>query len=126
MKISLEFRVLLDLGVKLMYEPWGWKNEWYADIVRVDEADDGVIGLTDLYVDVVIEGDGPTYRVIDLEDLAEAVVSESINDEDVAAALGPLQRFVDEHLHRKMDFPPESIRPTLTAVQAVGFGLTHR
>ncbi len=25
--------ILLDYGVKLMYEPWGWVNEWYADIV---------------------------------------------------------------------------------------------
>ena len=103
--------VLLDDGVKLMYEPWGWENEWYADIIRVDQVGDDVIELTDLYVDVVIEGNGPTYRVLDLDDMADAAASGDISREDLAGALRSLQRFVDGHLHRGRDFPPRCIRP---------------
>ncbi len=102
--------VLLDQGVKLMYEPWGWQNEWYADIIRVDPVGDGVIELSDLYVDLVIEGDGPTYRVIDLDDLADAVASGAISREDMDEALRRLQQFVDDHLHRGKDFPPRCMR----------------
>ena len=103
--------VLLDHGVKLMYEPWGWENQWYADIVRVDRVGDDVIELTDLYVDVVIEGCGPTYRVIDLDDVADAVASGAVGREDLAGALRCLQRFLDDHLHHGKDFPPRCIRP---------------
>ena len=102
--------VLLDQGVKLMYEPWGWKDEWYADIIRIDQAGDDIIDLSDLYVDIVIEGDGPTYRIIDLDDLAGAVASGAIGREDLDGALRRLQQFVDEHLHRGKDFPPQCIR----------------
>jgi len=105
--------VMLDRGVKLMYEPWGWRNEWYADIIRVDQVGDDVIELTDLCVDVVIEGDGPTYRVIDLDDVADAVASGAISREGMATALRHLQRFLDDHVHRRKDFPPTCIRPYL-------------
>ena len=102
--------ILMDLGVKLMFEPWGWKNEWYADIVRIDQVEDGIVQLTDLYLDIVIEGEGPTYRVIDLDDMADAVTSRDISRAETADALRRLQRFVDGHLHRGKDFPPACIQ----------------
>ena len=103
--------VLLDRGVKLMYEPWGWKGEWYADIVLVERIGHDIVQLTDLYVDVVVEGNGPTYRVIDLDDLANAVARGAIGRDELATALRQLGGFVDGYLHRGKDFPPRCIRP---------------
>lgn len=103
--------VLLKQGVKLMYEPWGWRKEWYADIVQVEHIGDDTIKLVDLYVDVIVEGDGPTYRVIDLDDLASAVATGAIEPDHLATALRQLHGFVDGYLHRGRDFPPRCIRP---------------
>ncbi|MEW6750643.1 MAG: DUF402 domain-containing protein, partial [Candidatus Latescibacterota bacterium] len=117
--------VLLDRGVKLMHEPWGWTKEWYADIVRVDRAADGAVELTDLCIDVIIEGYGPAYRVIDLDDLADAASSGALSPSDLDLALRHLQRFLDECLHRGRDFPPACIRSYLAphpAPRCVGVG----
>ncbi|MEW6752487.1 MAG: hypothetical protein AB1505_16095 [Candidatus Latescibacterota bacterium] len=105
--------VLLDWGVKLMHEPWDWTDEWYADIVRVERIGDDVIELTDLCVDVAIEGNGPTYRLLDLDDLAQGVSSGAFSREDAALALGSLPRFLDGCLHRGREFPPACLRPYL-------------
>ncbi|MBT3273984.1 MAG: DUF402 domain-containing protein [Spirochaetales bacterium] len=103
--------VLLGKGVKLMYEPWGWEHEWYADIISIDQIQDDIIELRDLLVDIIIEGDGPTYRVIDLDDLADAVENGSISPNDHGDCLRKLQRFLDKHLHAGKDFPPKIIEP---------------
>lgn len=102
--------LLLDESVKLMHEPWGWQNRWYADLVRIERINDAVITVTDLCLDVIIEGTGPTYRVIDLEDFADALVTGRIQADGLRDPLYKLQRFLDNHLHGGKDFPPSSIR----------------
>jgi predicted RNA-binding protein associated with RNAse of E/G family len=67
--------------------------------------------LEDLIVDVIVEDDGPTYRIIDLEELADAMVSGAVSVESLHAPLRELQRFLDAHLHGGKDFPPAVIRP---------------
>jgi predicted RNA-binding protein associated with RNAse of E/G family len=114
---SVRHFVLLDQDVKLMYEPWGWENEWYADIVRIERSGDGAICLTDIYIDIVIEGNGPTYRIVDLEDLAEAVTTGGVSRWELAQALRRAQTFLDDHLHRGKDFPPQCIRPYIVHVE---------
>ena len=109
--VPIRHYVLLQEGVKLMYEPWGWRDEWYADIVRVESVRPDRIRLVDLYVDVIVEAEGPAYRVIDLDDLANAAATGVMRPDEVATTLRQLQRFVDGHLHRGRDFPPQSIRP---------------
>jgi hypothetical protein len=32
---------LLDEGMQLVYEPFGWTGEWYADVVRIEARRDG-------------------------------------------------------------------------------------
>lgn len=109
--------VLLEESVKLMYEPWGWINEWYVDIVRLEHVRPEVLRLHDLYVDIVIEGSGPTYRLIDLDDVATALENGEINDNDAAEALATAQRFLDRHIHRRRDFPPMCIKQWMTDEQ---------
>ncbi len=103
--------VLLDESVKLVYEPWGWQKRWYIDLVHITTASDTIVELTDLYVDIIVEGDGPTYRVIDLEEFVDALASGNIRVEELRDPLHRLQAFLDNHIHGGKDFPPACIGP---------------
>jgi len=73
---------LLDEGVQLIYEPFGWIDEWYVDVVCIQaRRDDGqlVYHVTDEYADIIVEGMGPAYRMIDLDQLADAMSAASID-----------------------------------------------
>jgi hypothetical protein len=109
---------LLDQGVQLVYEPYGWTDEWYVDIVSIRCTQH--VGLpryaiTDSYVDLVVEAMGPTYRILDLDELAQALRSGRIEPAAAADALSRAQRFVDAYLHRRAPFPPPQIRPFFNA-----------
>ena len=104
---------LLDEGVQLIYEPFGWIDEWYVDVVCIQaRRDDGQLTyhVTDEYADIIVEGMGPAYRMIDLDQLADAMSAASIDTARAAEALRCAQRFVDRYLHRGGPFPPPQIR----------------
>jgi predicted RNA-binding protein associated with RNAse of E/G family len=102
--------ILLDENIKLMYEPWGWKNEWYADLIDIEYINSSEIRIKDLFIDIIIEGNGPTYRMIDLEDVIKALKNKEIAIEELESPFKKLQRFLDHHLHKGKDFPPSVIR----------------
>jgi predicted RNA-binding protein associated with RNAse of E/G family len=102
--------ILLDESVKLVHEPWGWQNRWYVDLVQITTVDDTTVQLADLYVDIIVEGNGPTYRVIDLEEFIDALASGDIGVEELRDPLHRLQAFLDCHIHAGRDFPPACIR----------------
>lgn len=109
---------LLDLGVQLVYEPFGWTDEWYVDVVFVDQEardDSFAYRIADAYVDLVIEGMGPTYRMLDLDELGAALLAGQVDASGAADALTRAQRFVDTYLHRGAPFPPPQIRPFFAA-----------
>lgn len=108
---------LLDEAVQLVYEPYGWHNEWYVDIVDIAEEGD-VVTITDRYVDVIVEGMGPTYRMLDLEEAGDALLGGRLTAAELAGALGACQRFLDRYLHRGAPFPPPAIRPLFAADHA--------
>jgi predicted RNA-binding protein associated with RNAse of E/G family len=101
--------VLMNEGIKLMYEPWGWKDEWYADLIHIGKYNEDTIELKYMYIDVVIEGNGPTYRIIDLEEYADAVNQGIISLKDLRKQFIQLQLFLDNYLHRGKEFPPKVI-----------------
>jgi hypothetical protein len=109
---------LVDEGVQLVYEPFGWSDEWYVDIVRFETRAAGArpgYRVIDEYVDVVVEGSGPTYRMIDLDELADALTAGETTADRAAEALRCAQRFVDRYLHRGAPFPPVQIREFFSA-----------
>ena len=108
--------ILLEYGIKLMYEPWGWESEWYADIVRTAFPDEDTIVVIDQLVDIICEGNGPTYRVIDSDDLAARIEVDDIANQKTGEILRKLQWFLDDHLHREKDFPPTAIVPYMNDV----------
>ena len=103
--------ILLHEAAKLMYEPWGWKERWYIDVVQIEWLDADMLKLDDLYLDIIVEGNGPTYRLIDIEELADALLNRQVSIEVLHAPLHGLQRFLDNHLHGGKDFPPAAIQP---------------
>jgi predicted RNA-binding protein associated with RNAse of E/G family len=105
--------ILLNESVKLMFEPWGWVNQWYVDLVSIRWIAADTLELADLYIDVIVEGSGPVYRLIDLEEFADALRDGKISAEDMNTPLHALQRFLDDHLHGGKDFPPAAIRPMM-------------
>jgi predicted RNA-binding protein associated with RNAse of E/G family len=106
--------IMLDENIKLMYEPWGWKEEWYADLINIEYVNNLEIKITDLYIDIIIEGNGPTYRMIDFEDVVKALVRNEIQAEQLEKPFKKLQEFLDSHLHKGKDFPPTAIRPFIS------------
>jgi hypothetical protein len=100
-----------------MYEPWrlkgsGWRNHWYIDLIRINWLSDSSIEVVDLYVDIWVKGIGPTYEMLDLHELADALAVGKVGVEELKEPLCCLQKFLDNHLNfGAKDFPPQCIRP---------------
>lgn len=81
---------LLEEDVQLVYEPFGWQGEWYVDLVSFERTErDGLPLFTvrDQYLDVVVEGMGPTYRLLDLDEAATALLSGELEPSVLARAM---------------------------------------
>ncbi len=103
--------ILLEEAAKLMYQPWGWKNQWYIDMVDLRWVDENTLELEDLFLDVIVENNGPTYRAIDLDELADALANHQVSIAMISGALHRFQTFLDNHLHGGKDFPPAVFQP---------------
>ena len=101
--------LLINEGFKLMYEPWGWKNEWYVDLVKINWHNENTVEFIDQYIDIIIEGNGPTYRIIDFEDYANAIINKKITVDEIKHQFIQIQNFLDGYLHRGKIFPPKII-----------------
>lgn len=76
----------------------------------------------DLYVDLVVPPTALRYEVLDLHELADALISGAIAASTAATALRDTQRFIDRHLRDLdtdelsgwRDFPPAAIADLAT------------
>lgn len=105
---------LLGEDVQLVYEPFGWRDEWYVDLVSVSENDSGGTAcytVSDELVDIVVEGTGPAYRIIDLDKIGGALAGGQVTGARAGRTLASAQRFLDRYLHRGARFPPPQIAP---------------
>ena len=122
---------MLDVGVSFSDPCWATRRDddgtvfendsdglvaWYVDLVKVDVAGNRY-AFGDLYIDVMIPMDGRHYRILDLDEYADAMAAEMVSSDDAIDGLRRWQRFLDRHLHVGLwpsagwsDFPPESIR----------------
>lgn len=91
---------LLDVGVQLLYEPWHWKNRWYADLVSINqEEESGIYEIRDMEIDIIFEAQAPLYRVIDLEKFGQRVASGDFTLEEAVDVLRRTQTFLDRYVH---------------------------
>ena len=132
--------VLLDLGISMSKNTWRcWVNRsgvseipareertWYVDLISVEE-DGRRLVFRDLFVDVIVPADGRHPRILDLDELADAVRDGLISWEVAADGLRRWQRFLDQHLHTGRwpgdslnDFPPSALRPMLEMPSPLG------
>jgi len=124
--------VLLDLGVSFANSCWArhtkadgtvvdrggeGSDTWYVDLVTV-ERNGNRFAFRDLYIDLMVPMDGRHYRLLDLDEFADAIDSGVLSTKLASEALRRWQRFLDRHLHAERapsntwnDFPPASIRP---------------
>ena len=66
---------------------------WYCDILRIS-SDNGSFTFTDLLADVIIYPDS-TYKVVDLDELSDAVIKNLISLSDSANALRTLNNLLN-------------------------------
>lgn len=109
---------LLEEDVQLVYEPFGWQGEWYIDLVSFERSEWKGLPLftvRDQYLDVVVEDMGPTYRLIDLDEAAAALLSGELGADGLARVMVKAQQFTDRYLHRGAVFPPPALRGLFSA-----------
>jgi hypothetical protein len=123
--------VLLDVGVSFANPCWvretradgsvveadpNGRDSWYVDLISVDAQGRHYI-FRDLYIDVMVPTDGRHYRMLDLDEYADAMADRTLSLHDAVDGLRRWQRFLDRYLHTSRwppaiwsDFPPASIR----------------
>ena len=122
--------VLLDVGVSFANPCWvrqtkpdgsvvevdpRGRDSWYVDLVKVEVQCDRYI-FRDLYIDVIVPTDGRHYRMLDLDEYADAMSDGTLPLDDAIDGLRRWQHFLDRYLHTDRwpvgawsDFPPQSI-----------------
>lgn len=101
--------LLIDLGVKLTIPPsWIQRGDpiWYVDLTIVNREQD-LYRIVDLDIDVFVPVDGRPYRMLDLDEFADALDGGEFTPAEVTDGLRRWQRFLDAHLHL---FGPEDVR----------------
>jgi hypothetical protein len=111
--------VLLDTGFQInqpVIFPEHQRDWWYCDLVRVvDEGD--VVRVDDHWIDVIVGPPDHPYRVLDLDEYADAIAAGDIDLGTGIDGLRRTQTFLDRHLNRRHDirrdvwpdFPPRAI-----------------
>jgi hypothetical protein len=111
--------VLLDVGFQInqpaSFPPQqrGW---WYCDLVRVVDEEE-TVHVYDDWIDVIVGPPDHPYRVLDIDEYAEAMAGGLIGAIEGVDGLRRTQRFLDRHLNRRHDtrrdswpdFPPAAI-----------------
>jgi predicted RNA-binding protein associated with RNAse of E/G family len=110
--------VLLDDGFQInqpvIFPPaqQGW---WYCDLVRVTDAGHEVV-VEDLWIDVIVGPPDHPYRVLDLDEYAQAAECGALSPAEAVDGLVRTQRFLDRRLNRRHevlrtwpDFPPAAV-----------------
>ncbi|WP_327711105.1 DUF402 domain-containing protein [Streptomyces sp. NBC_00464] len=116
--------VLLDDGIQINQpvlfpsEQQGW---WYCDLVAVVQ-DGELLRVDDLWIDVIVGPPDHPYRLLDLDEYAEATADGRLSPAAAADGLIRTQRFLDRRLNRRHeverswpDFPPAEVTALLSA-----------
>lgn len=113
---AIRFFALPDKCVMFVHRPWpdsiSRPVEWVVHLADVFERDreHGVWEIVDREIDVIVEENLQTYRVIDLEDFGAALEEGQISPHDARRLLRACQQFLDEYLHGGGKFPPQELR----------------
>ena len=115
---TIRFFVLPMESVMLAHRPWPIPYvEWVVHLVECERKrqDTESWVVTDREIDILVEPDLQTYRIIDLEELGGAVACGSIDTVQASAILTATQVFLDRYLHGGGHFPPAVITASMCA-----------
>lgn len=82
---------------------------WYVDFIQIQHINDHEINLIDLYLDVIIYNNCKSYKIIDFDDLAKALVEGKVDVYDLEIPLKGFQNFLDNYIYT-LNFPPLEIK----------------
>lgn len=105
---------LLDHGIRIVYEPFGWTNEWRIDLLAIKRSTHSGTELflvRDMAIELIVEGMGPRYRVMALDEMARRLGDGRISPDDARDAFARTTTFLDAFLHRSAPWPPPPILP---------------
>jgi len=90
-------------------------TEWFVHLADIVEEDPQrrIWRVIDRDIDIIIEADLQTYRVIDLEDFCKSLSDGELTLSDAQRILRALQDFLDLYLHGGGRFPPREVLPWL-------------
>jgi predicted RNA-binding protein associated with RNAse of E/G family len=110
--------LLLDDGFQInqpVIFPEAQQGWWYCDLVRITDDGNEVL-VEDLWIDVMVGPPDHPYRVLDLDEYAEAAARGELSAAEAADGLIRTQRFLDRRLNRRHetqrtwpDFPPQTV-----------------
>ncbi len=115
----VRFIALRDKCIMFAHRFWPGDSplhvEWLVHIVDIVERDPGrgIWQIIDREIDITIEKDLQTYKILDLEDFGEAISERRILPRDAYRLLRDTQGFLDTHLHGGPKFPPQETLPLL-------------
>jgi hypothetical protein len=126
--------VLLHLGISMSNPCWhecrtaagdfvqipdSDESSWYVDLISVQRSGDQYV-FRDLFIDVWVPTDHRHYRILDLDEFADAFDDGRISFDDAVSGLRRWQAFLDAHLHSAgfpveawTDFPPAVLKPLI-------------
>ncbi|WP_037607399.1 DUF402 domain-containing protein [Streptacidiphilus rugosus] len=119
--VLLDEHMQINQPVLFPPEQRGW---WYCDLVSLewDVSSRGLLRTQDLWIDVVIGPPDHPYRLLDLDDYADALADGRIGPAQAADGLRRTQRFLDRRVNRRHeatqawpDFPPAEVEELLGA-----------
>ncbi len=110
--LLLDERVQLQQPVGFPPSHEGW---WYVDLVSLENSG-AEIRVTDDYLDVIVGPADRPYRVLDMDEYADALAAGKIDPDHVVEGLRAFQTFLDRHLNNEYepsvtwrDFPPAAL-----------------
>ena len=111
---------LTDENVLIVRRPWPSPHvEWVVHLVdcRQTAGEPEQWTVTDREIDILVEPNLQTYRVIDLQEFGLAVASGSLGTDQASRIQTATQLFLDKYLHGGGHFPPAVITASMCRKQ---------
>ncbi len=101
---------LLNYQVQMVYDTHLWENEWRIDLVDIFQ-NHNQFKIVDSVIDIIVEGMGPTYRILDLGEFGEYLINGKLDVIQINTILKNTEVFLESFLHRNAPWPPPCIEP---------------
>lgn len=116
--VLLDEHMQINQPVVFPHEQRGW---WYCDLITLEWINPGLLTTHDMWIDIIIGPPDHPYRLLDLDEYADALTAGRLSPTEAADGLTRAQRFLDRRLNRRHEvtrtwpgFPPAEVEELLT------------